>query len=135
MLEQLHAHEEALLPRGKQRALNEMRRVLLAYRKQASGDARRVSILKNLLELATGEHHGHAVDRAALADWWLRTIQPMKFRHLSERARTRPVLLRNLRRDLLRNPIETEQLEQVFDMPLFAQPIHERVVAAIVGVP
>ena len=134
VLIQLEAHEELLLPRGKQRALSEMRHVLGKYRKEASDDLRRREAIDDLLDLARGKHEGGAVDRAALADWWLRTIQPVKFRLLQARTRVRPLLLRELRKDLIRTPIETEQLERAFDTPLFTQPIHERVVAAIVGV-
>lgn len=133
VLSELEMHEESLLPRGKQRALTEMRFVLKKYRREDLGDVRRRQAIDDLLDLADGKHEGGAVDRAALADWWLRTIQPVKFRHLQARARVRPLLLRDLRKELLRTPIKTEQLEQAFETPLFTQPIHERVVAAIVG--
>jgi hypothetical protein len=115
--------------------LIEMRLILSAYRKQSAGDDGRLTILKTLLEMASGEHNGQAVDLATLADWWLRLIQPVKFRHLSARARRRPVLLRDLRADLTQNPLDTEQLQQAFDATLLGRPIDERVVAAIIGVP
>lgn len=134
VLRELETHEESLLPRGKQRALEEMRHVLKKYRKDASDDVTRRQAIDELLDLADGRHERGAVDRAALADWWLRTIQPVKFRQLRARARVRPLLLRDLRKELIRTPIGTEQLERAFDTPLFTQPIHERVVAAIVGV-
>lgn len=134
VLSQLERHEEELLPRGKQRALAEMRHVLKRYRRESAQDPVRLRVVDELLALASGKLEGRAVDRAALADWWLRTIQPVKFRHLAARARTRPVLLKNLRGDLLRVPIETEQLARAFDAPLFTRPIDERVVAAIIGV-
>jgi hypothetical protein len=134
VLSQLELHEEELLPRGKQRALAEMRHIVKRYRRESADDASRCRVLDDLLALASGKLEGRAVDRAALADWWLRTIQPVKFKHLAARARTRPVLLRNLRADLLRVPIETEQLATAFGTPLFTRGIDERVVAAIVGV-
>lgn len=111
-----------------------MRIVLTAYKKASLGDEHRLAAIGALLELASGRYHGHAVDRGALADWWLRAIQPVKFKHLGARARKRPVLLKDLRADLIRNPLETSTLERVFDAPLLARPIDERVVAAIVGV-
>jgi hypothetical protein len=135
VLECLQAREEALLPRAKQRALTEMRFVLSKYRKQSAGNEGRLTIISALLEMADGEYNGQAVDRAALADWWLRLIQPVKFRHLTERARRRPVLLRDLRTDLVGTPFDTQQLEQAFDAPLLGRPVDERVVAAIIGVP
>jgi hypothetical protein len=135
VLGRLRIREEVLLPRAKQRALIEMRLILSAYRKQSAGDDGRLTILKTLLEMASGEHNGQAVDLATLADWWLRLIQPVKFRHLSARARRRPVLLRDLRADLTQNPLDTEQLQQAFDATLLGRPIDERVVAAIIGVP
>jgi superfamily II DNA or RNA helicase len=134
VLTTLARKEELLLPRGKQRALSEMRYVLKRYASDPECDARRRRMATELLELATPGRIDAAVDRAALADWWLRTIQPVKFAHLRARARKRPVLLRNLRTDLMKTPIATEQLEKAFEAPLGAQPLEERVVAAVVGV-
>lgn len=134
VLKRLQDKEESLLPRAKQRALSEMRFVLSAYKKSSPGDQRRLGSINTLLQLASGDYQGRAVDRGALADWWLRAIQPAKFRHLGAHARRRPVLLRDLRADLIRTPLDTPLLESVFDASLLAQPIDERVVAAIVGV-
>lgn len=134
VLDQLEKHEETLLPRGKQRALHELRRVLGKYATQSQGDVHRARVLDDLISLSKGRHKGQAVDRAALAEWWLQTIQPVKFRHLQSRARLRPVLLKDLRSDLLREPLDTETLERALDGPLIARGIDERVVAAIVGV-
>lgn len=134
VLKRLQEREESLLPRAKQRALEQMRVVLSAYRKECADDERRRTVISAILELASGHYDGQAVDRGVLADWWLRAIQPVKVRHLKARARNRPVLIRDLKGDLLRSPLDTSVLEKVFEGQLLTRPLDERVVAAIIGV-
>lgn len=135
MLQQLERHEEALLPRAKRRALQELRHVCGKYAAIESHVEERREVVEDILRFA-GVVAGRPreTDLSALASWWLKTIQPMRHRHLADRKRRRPLLLRDLRRELVSNPLSTAQLKTVYEEKLGATPIERRVVAAIIGV-
>lgn len=135
MLRQLALHEEALLPRAKQRALHELRRICGRYRRSEENDEERASVLDDILRFAGSADEPGIADRAVLAGWWLRVIQPLRHRHLADRKRRRPLLLKDLRRELMAAPLATEQLRSVYDEHLAATPVERRIVAAIIGVP
>jgi superfamily II DNA or RNA helicase len=135
ILGQLIMHEEELLPRIKRRALHELRRICTKYRKAPNVDEEREAVLDHILAFAGSEAQPGTADRAVLAGWWLRLIQPIRHRHLLDRKRRRPLLLKDLRVELAAHPIPTSQLRTVYEEPLNAVPIDRRVVAAIIGVP
>jgi len=71
-----------------------------------------------------------------LADWWLELIRPEWQEHLGRRGIQRPARLRQLRSRLIRDaPVSTERLSTVREQRLGIEPLDQRVVAAIVGVP
>jgi superfamily II DNA or RNA helicase len=134
VLIQLENHEELLLPRGKRRALVEMRHVLTTYRRTCPREDReRLTVLDDLIS-ATKPGEGRSFNLVALAEWWLHVIQPLRHRHLLSRRRTAPLLLKHLRADLRKEPLSTATLRTAFEYDLEAQPLAERVAAAIVGV-
>jgi superfamily II DNA or RNA helicase len=135
ILVQLATHEEELLPRIKRRALHEMRFVCARYRKAPNVDAERTTVLNDILSFAGSAAQPGTADRAVLASWWLRVIQPTRHRHLLDRKRRRPAVLKDLRPALADNPIPTAELRTVYDEHMNATPIDCRVVAAIIGVP
>jgi hypothetical protein len=98
-------------------------------------------VVASLLALAesageVAEAEGSAVDRSALAECWLDLVRPAWYDRLSgPRHRYRPVLLRDIRDDLVRTPIPTPALRGARDRDLAIRPVDQRVVAAIVGVP
>jgi superfamily II DNA or RNA helicase len=135
MLRQLARHEEALLPRAKQRALHELRKICGKYLSGEQLDEERRAVIVAILRLAgTADSPGEA-DRGALASWWLKIVQPVRHWHLSNRKRRRPLLLKDLRTELVSAPLSTAQLRTVHDEQLVATPIERRVVATIIGVP
>lgn len=140
-LTRLHEWEMQLLPRKKRRALEEMRRVLASYERQAlvSEDMARARLIQAILALTKRNTDAEdperpAVDLSILAEWWLDLIRPVWYEHLSHRRRNKPALLRNIRADLERDPITTERLQSIRVIPLRSKPMDQRVVAAIVGI-
>lgn len=133
-LERLQRWEPLMLPRKKQRALQEMQHVLGKYRTTAreEADHERELILERLLNLHSGSNQERPVNLRALADWWIDVIRPVWHEHLSTRRR-RPALLRDIRKKLLSQPLSTQQLLTIEEIELDTQPLGERVVAAIVA--
>ncbi len=130
--------EQMLLPRKKQRALKEMGLVLDNYIKKAKKqrDMDRLGILKDTKAfLETPDHEDERPDLDAVAEAWLDLIRETWYERLSQRKRFKPLRLKDIRRDLQSKPLETEKIVNAFARIPSAQPIHVRVVSAIVGVP
>ncbi len=130
--------EASLLPRKKQRALHEMSLVLEHYRKQAEqiGDKDRIEIVKariSLLKIPANEDERPDLD--AVAEAWLDLIRETWYEKLTQRRRFKPLRLKDIRKDLKSKPISSERIVDAFEKIPAAQPIHTRVVSAIVGVP
>jgi hypothetical protein len=124
-----------LLPRRKQVALDEMTVVLSAYHAQAAaaGDSDLVEPLRRLVE--TVQRRETDLDWDALANTWLEIVRPIWYARLTSRRRSaRPVLLRDIRRDLLaRPPVPHRDLLRAFaDLPTLP-PLESRVAACIIG--
>jgi hypothetical protein len=136
-LNKLKTSERLLLPRKKQHALFEMEKVLKVYLKDArsSGEGDRERVVRDLLEMVEGKKLEHTVDLNALAEWWLDVIRPMWYERLKMRRGLRPLLLRNIRRDVIAARIETAKLHDVLERNLLIRPLDARVASAIIGVP
>jgi hypothetical protein len=130
--------EEMLLPRKKQRALEEMRLVLGHYLKAAeqNNDRERLEVVRaalGLLNIPATE--GERPDLDAVAEAWLDLIRNVWYEKLMSRKRFKPLRLKDIRKDLKIRPMTTESIVEAFTGIPSAQPIHTRVVSAIVGVP
>lgn len=128
-LEKLKKSEQLLLPKKKQRALEEMKYILGEYRNQAALDGKEevvteIDFLANWMK---------TVDLSQLAEWWLDLIRPWWFECLKQRRRVTPLRLKDIRDDLIARPIAMEQLREAFNISKI-KPLDERIVAAIVGV-
>jgi hypothetical protein len=127
--------ERSLLPKKKQRALEQMAVVLQRYAKRAAarGDDDRFQLCEVLRRRV--EPHADAVDYRVLADCWLTLITPLWIRQLREGRKRRPVRIGDLTKALLEDEISTDALQAAFaTAPLSAKPLDERIVSAIVGV-
>jgi hypothetical protein len=96
--------------------------------------------LRRLVEFSASLQAGDlketvAVDLNAVAERWLDVIRPVWYKHLTQRRRSRPLRLRDIRSDLIHNPIGTEKLDEAFNINFGMPPIDERIVAAMIGVP
>jgi len=130
--------EVSLLPRKKQRALKEMDLILSHYIEQAQqqGDFQRVEVAKEAKELlGIPAHAQERPDLDAIAEAWLDLIREAWYERLANRRRFKPLRLKDIRRDLKSKPLESEKIINAFTQIPSAQPIHTRVVSAIIGVP
>jgi hypothetical protein len=136
MLDRLADAERALLPRKKQRALEEMQLVLQRYATIADADRRQDlrAEFQRILNVFEPEYRGKGVDWNTLAEKWLDLVRPAWYARLLGRRRTRPLRLRDIRQDLMgeqRLDFESvaRELGQIEALP----PLHERVVSCILG--
>jgi hypothetical protein len=133
-LQHLQACERKLLPRLKQRALEQMERIVIHYLEHTPpSDYVRTTALRELLQLVGPLS---SFDLASVAQSWLEAIRPVRYRWLQKRTRRRTFArLRELDGDLRDQPLTTEMLRDAFSDLLGARPLDERIVAVIVGVP
>ncbi len=136
-LDRLKTAERVLLPKKKQRALEEMETVLSRYRTDASrdNDQPAMELYKQLLDWL--QHPGEGIpDWNDLAERWLDLIRPGWYALLSRPRRNRPLLLRDLRQQLLgEGRLSHSAVQEAFSGVRQAQVLEERVVACIIGVP
>lgn len=134
---QLGAAERSLLPKKKQRALEEMAAVIECYVAEASRrrDQARLERYQALLRMLEAENVELQPDWDEVASRWLDLIRPVWYSKLKDQRR-KPLLLRDIRDDLLAQ--EAEIGPQVIDafvkFPLLPPP-DERISACIIGVP
>jgi hypothetical protein len=139
-IERARKGERLLLPKKKQRALDQMAMVLKRYEAAAveAGDAERARLVRDLGGLLTQQPDDRAIDLRAVADCWLTVIGPHWEQRLARPGRVRPLRIRDLDGDLLApdRQIPTAALRAAFDhAPLWTKPLDKRIAAAIVGVP
>lgn len=136
-IELMEEKHRSLLPRRKQRALEEMSVVLKEYVRQArdSGEQERLALLTRILGLVEPRNGETRIDLEPVAEWWLEVIRPEWYQYLASRLGRQPARLKGLRRGLKKDPIPTARLSGFERLPLTNAPLDRRVVAAIVGVP
>jgi superfamily II DNA or RNA helicase len=137
-LKQILVNEKELLSRKKRRALDEMGLVVKAYIKSAkdAGDWTRVSLLEKILNLVEVENYDlERPDLESIAETWLDLTRDIWYKKLTNKKRLKPLRLKDIRKDLQQQPLSLELLQQAFSTIPLAQPLHSRVVSAIIGVP
>jgi len=137
-LDRLAMVERRLLSRRKRRALDEMEFVLEAYVGSAATrkEQEKIDVLSALLSLLREPRAGIQPDWEELAARWLDLIRPVWYEKLQDRTRRKPLLLKDIRKDLV--AAEGRLLPKViseFTKTFPAQrPADERIVACIIGV-
>lgn len=138
-IERLTAAERQLVSRRKRRALEEMEIVLQRYLHNAGerGDQAQVDGLMELLELLAASGRNLQPDWDEVASRWLDLIRPVWYERLRAGGRHKPLLLKDIRADVISS--EAELLPRILDafgsdFPA-QRPPDERIVACIVGVP
>lgn len=129
--------EKLLLPKKKQRALDEMDHVLKSYEKQAhtDKDSIRLGRVQELLNCLDHRSNNSSIDLARLSERWLDVIRPIWYQHLHHRKRSEPLRLKHIRESLKGDrPLSNSDLESVLDAVCQVKPLADRVVAAIIGV-
>jgi superfamily II DNA or RNA helicase len=137
-LERLPIIERELLPRRKQRALEELQAVIEAFLEAGALGrwTEELDRLERLRALLTGRVAGAPPDWDEIATRWLDLIRPTWFELLARPRRTRPLRLRDIRGTL----IEQGEGLIVRIAGLFAEvprlpPVEERISACILGLP
>ncbi|MBV5328750.1 MAG: hypothetical protein JZU65_14155, partial [Chlorobium sp.] len=137
-LHQIIASEKDLLPRRKQRAIEEMGLVVSYYLKKAKENEEmdRVILLEQIEGLIAVPHNDQErPDLENIAETWLDLTRELWYEKLLKRRRVKPLRLRDIRKDLQQHQLTTLQLQEAFSSVQQAQPLHSRIVSAIVGVP
>jgi hypothetical protein len=135
-LNKLSEVEQSLLPKRKQRALEQMRIVLGKWSSNRSwvNSSDQADQVKTLLNLMSGAASAECPDWAQLADCWLDLVRPTWSAYLDKRGKKAGITrLRDIQKDLLDKPIAVEKvLERVAGINL-RQKWEERIVACIFG--
>jgi len=137
MLTRLAHVERELLPRRKQRALEEMEAVLRNYSDSALREHHQETYdrLEQILAVFEKKYRGQGVDWDALAEKWLDLVRPAWYARLLERKRLRPLVLREIRSDLMGDrKLDLGNVFAAFESIEALPPIEERVVSCIIGV-
>ena len=134
----LSATEKSLLPRMKQRALDEMHRVISAYQAQAARrqDQDLVDFYGALLRILDTSDADIQPDWDDLATRWLGIIRPIWYEKIQQR-RTRPLLLKDLFKTLSEREEELRSaIQSVLDLDTIRQlaATKARLSSCIVGV-
>ena len=82
--------------------------------------------------------HGKTPDWEEIAGRWLDLIRPLWYEQLGTRKRRRPLLLRDIRREVIAHEetLGPRLIESFTSNPVHARPSpDERIIAAIVGIP
>jgi len=137
-LDRLALVERRLLSRRKRRALDEMELILDAYLSSAAertnqGEIDTISALLNVLR---GPGASIQPDWEELAARWLDLIRPVWYEKLQDTRRRKPLLLKDIRKDLIAaEPVLLPKLLSEFTKTFPAQrPADERIVTCIIGV-
>jgi superfamily II DNA or RNA helicase len=128
--------ERLLLPRKKQRALEEMDTVLADFLKQAARrqDQARFDQYQSILDMLRKPNPNHQPDWDEVAARWLDSIRPTWYEKLRQ-PRNRPLLLKDIRAELLRDEagFGAVLIESFRSFPVLPG-ADERISACIVGV-
>jgi len=136
-LDRLLDSEKELLPKKKRRALEEMIAVLQVYQEESSRkqNLEEFEFYHRLLDVLEMKERKHVPDWGVIADRWLDMVRPVWYERLIDR-RNRPLLLRDIRSDLLGDKkISFEEIKKQFSGLPTAIPADKRVVSVILGVP
>ena len=134
---QISQAERSLLSRRKRRALEEMDLVLAAWLQKASrdNDQYRSDHLRQLLDAIRKPIPERQPDWEELATRWLDLIRPVWYERLKSRQRNKPLLLADIRKDLVKaGDTLFPKVEQAFArFPVMDAP-ERRVIACVLGV-
>jgi len=127
--------ERMLLPKRKQRAIEQMKDVLEGYRRAAEkGADLKLAARWEAIRQACSTAGEVRADLDVVAEQWLEAIRPVWAAKLRDpRKRRRPLLLRDIKRDLLKNPLSIDAVESRFREVPTVPPLDERIAACIIG--
>ena len=134
---QKDAAERSLLPKKKQRALEEMAAVLERFVSDASQnrDQRRMEHYQAIIRMLEAGSSESQPDWDEVASRWLDLIRPIWYAKLKDQRR-KPLLLRDIREDLMEQEEGLGQrvIDAFVEFPVLPAP-DERISACVIGVP
>ncbi|MCJ8170761.1 SNF2-related protein [Atopomonas sediminilitoris] len=136
LLAQLTSKERLLLPRRKQRALEQMADVIPRWAKQKGWitTAEQAEQVQWLIETLQTTGKNDCPDWAQLADAWLDLVRPTWSRYLERVGRRAAITrLRDIHKDLLAKPVPVEQVIERVSGIAMRQTWEERIVACVLG--
>lgn len=136
MLQQLREMERSLLPRKKQRALEEMQAVLEAYVDVAYQQKRQdvAERLRRILRVFGDASATTGIDWNTIAEKWLDLVRSTWYTRLLDRRRRKPLRLRDIRPDLLgERRLDFDAVVRAFEEVRSLPALHERVICCILG--
>jgi len=129
--------ERSLLSNKKQRALDEMEIVIAHWLKTAGRDRNQINIdaYQTLLDMLKKPKLDRQPDWDEVASRWLDVIRPVWYERLIAKGRRKPLLLKDIRKDLLKleDELGNEVIQRFSSFPLLNPP-DERIAACIIGV-
>lgn len=136
-LEEAAAAEIALLPRRMQRALEQMRTATTAWQLQSQRSADEVTAARwsALAGIAAPHPDRNAPDPVAVAERWLQLVAPILEQHRADNPRRRYVLIGDITRRLIGEPLDLGETEEAFFGVPDSAPLADRISACILGVP
>ena len=133
----LSGTERELLPRRKQRALEEMQVVLAHFVREAAQeqDQETVEHYRAILTMLEGSEVEHQPDWDEVASRWLDLIRPTWYEKLKQ-PRKKPLQLKDIRHDLIKEEksLRSLVLAEFRSFPVMSSP-DERISACIIGTP
>jgi hypothetical protein len=136
-IQRLNEVERSLVSNKKQRALDEMERVIKAWQKTAAAEKNQPNLdaYQALLDMLQNYTVDEQPDWDEVASRWLDIIRPVWYERLTAKGRRKPLLLRDIRRDLsaLEGKLGAEVIRRFNSFPLLSPP-DERIAACIIGV-
>ena len=137
-LDRLAVVERRLLSRRKRRALDEMELVLKSFMESASSRKNQdeLDVLSALVAVLSNPGAEVQPDWEELAARWLDLIRPVWYEKLQETKRRKPLLLKDIRKDLIaseKNLVPRVITEFTKAFPA-QRPADERIVSCIVGI-
>ncbi|MDE3735931.1 SNF2-related protein [Pseudomonas resinovorans] len=128
--------ERSLLPRKKQRALEQMALVVPCWAKQSGWiqSAEQADQISVLMEVLSPMGRSDCPDWGQMADAWLDLVRPTWSRYLDHRGRKAAITrLRDIQKDLLAHPVPAQKLIDRVSGIAMRQTWEERIVACILG--
>lgn len=136
LLGRLSKMERLLLPRKKQRALEQMAAVLSGWVKQPDWIqcSEQADQVKMLMDILSPNGRSDCPDWGQLADAWLDLVRPTWSRYLERGGRKAAITrLRDIQKSLLADPIPAEQVLDRIAGIATRQTWEERIVACVLG--
>ncbi|EIY2609043.1 SNF2-related protein [Pseudomonas aeruginosa] len=136
LLGRLSKMERLLLPRKKQRALEQMAAVLSGWVKQPDWiqSSEQADQINMLMDILSPNGRSDCPDWGQLADAWLDLVRPTWSRYLDRGARKAAITrLRDIQKSLLADPVPAQQLLDRVAGIATRQTWEERIVACVLG--